>query len=209
MRLIGNFLVITSLLALGGCATGVSTPETVRETSQFTDGAVINKQKKAKGTDFEVVKSKVKFKHDPHIGTRTATAPQIKYKDAERNKWLDGYNIYNLIGFDVGVSGADTVAFSDVQLRIRQTTQGDWPFYNAAYSAGERLDFTRVDSDVSCLSSVCYKTEIVGINMTVDQLKKLSEKPFFAVKVVGKRNNMIVEIPQSYIKGFLAAIDGK
>ena len=65
-----------------------------------------------------------------------------------------------------------------------------------------------MDSDVDCFGGgACYKKEIVGVDMTMDQLREISERSIFAVKIVGKRNNMMVEIPQSYIKGFLAAVD--
>ncbi len=210
MRIIATTLAVTAMLVITGCATDVSTPETVRQVEKITPTKA-NKTRKSKGTDFDVVKSNVEFLHHPHIGGRSAKGPQIKYRDPERNKWLDGYNIYNLIGVDAGRSGANIVNFSDVQLRIEQTSMGDWPFYNAAYSAGERLRFKKIDSDVSCLGygGGCYKKEIVGIDMTMDQLREISERQIFAVKVVGKGNSMIVEIPQSYIKGFLAAIDEK
>jgi len=211
MKITYTAIAATIILGFAGCATNVSTSAIVRQSNQTAENQPPTKTKKAKktkGTDYGAVKSKVKFLHDPHIGARTATAPEIKYKDAGRNKWLDGYNIYNLIGIDVGRDGANTINFSDVQLRIRQTTQGEWPFYNAAYSAGEQFEFTKVDSDVDCLGGgVCYKKEVVGVDMTMDQLREISERPMFTVKIVGKRNNMVVEIPQSYIQGFLAAVD--
>lgn len=214
MKITCTAIAATVILGFTGCATNVSTPETVRQSDQTTKNQMPTKTKKGKkttGTDYESVKSKVKFLHDPHIGARTATAPEIKYLDPNRNKWVDGYNIYHLIGIDVGRSGDDTINFSDVQLRIEQTTQGDWPNYSAAYSMGRRLDFTKVDSDVNCLSygGGCYKKEIVGVDMTMDQLREISERPTFTLKIVGKRNNMIIEMPQSYIKGFLAAVDNK
>jgi len=72
-----------------------------------------------------------------------------------------------------------------------------------------QTEFTKVDSDVNCLSGTCYKKEVFGVDMTMEQLKAASEKPVFSFKVIGKGNSAVIEIPQSYITGFLAAIDMK
>lgn len=53
----------------------------------------------------------------------------------------------------------------------------------------------------------CMKIEIVGIDMTMDELRSLAERDILAFKVMGKRNRMVVEIPRSYLQGFLAAVD--
>ena len=169
----------------------------------------LKQSKKQKKTSYEFVKANVKFTADKHIGGRTAIAPEIKYKDPDRNKWSDGYVFYKLVGIDVGRSGADTINFSDVQIRMHQTVTSDWPFYSSAYSKGKKLGFTKVDSDVNCLSGACYKKEVFGVDMTMDQLKSASENPTFSFKVVGKGNSTVIEIPQSYIAGFIAAIDQK
>lgn len=188
-------------IALGGCASNVSTPESLRAPGGAASSG------KAAATDFESVKSEVTFEHDRHLGARTATGPEIRYLDPDRNKWQDGYAIYKILAFDVGRSGPETVDFSDVQIRVRQATYGDWPQYNAAYSEGERFELTRIDGDVSCNVGSCMKTEIVGIDMTMDELRKLAERDILAFKVMGKRNSMVVEIPQSYVQGFLAPVD--
>jgi len=197
-------LAAVASIAMAACATDISTPESVRQGSASSD----RQSTRSKGTDFDTVKSKVEFVHDQHVGARSATAPQIRYLDPNRNRLSDGYNIYNIIGIDVGRSGPDVIDFSDVQIRIRQTTSGDWPAYNAAFSNGRQFSFTRIDTDVSCIGGIsCTKKEVVGIDMTMGELRELAELPVFSAKITGKRNNMIVEIPQSYIRGFLAAID--
>ena len=112
-----------------------------------------------------------------------------------------------LRAFDIGRSGADVIDFSDVQIRVRQSTQGDWPGYRAAYSQGEAFDVTRIDSDVDCVGLNCLKTEVVGIDLNMPQLRKLAERSILTFKIVGQRNDMIVDIPESYLRGFLAAVD--
>tara|TARA_B100000678_G_scaffold291620_1_gene309911 strand:- start:8582 stop:9022 length:441 start_codon:yes stop_codon:yes gene_type:complete len=133
--------------------------------------------------------------------------PEIRFLDPDRNKMLDGYIIYRLIGIDVGRSGPGVKNFSDIQIRVKQSTYGDWPSFEAAYSEGERFALTRVDQDVSCATSNCLKTEIVGIDLTTDLLRELAERQVLSFKIVGRRGSMLVEIPQSYVAGFLAAVD--
>ncbi len=186
--------------SLGACATNVSTPESVRASGSAAAVA-------ESATSFETVRAAVTFEDDPHMGKRTATGPEIRYLDPERNKWTDGYNIYHLRAFDIGRSGPDAIDFSDVQIRVRQSTQGDWPGYRAAYSQGEVFEVTRINSDVDCIGLNCLKTELVGIDMTMPQLRELAERPVLTFKIVGQRSDMIVEIPQSYLRGFLAAVD--
>lgn len=198
-RLITAIAVGALAAGLGGCATNVSTPESVRASG---NAALVGESP----TNFDAVKTAVTFEDDPHMGTRTAVGPEIRYLDPERNKWTDGYNIYHLRAFDIGRSGSDVVDFSDVQIRVRQSTQGDWPGYRAAYSQGEAFDVTRIDSDVDCVGLNCLKTEVVGIDLNMPQLRKLAERSILTFKIVGQRNDMIVEIPQSYIQGFLAAV---
>lgn len=189
-------------ISIAGCASDVSTPENLR-----AEGASSNRAS-GQATAFETVKSAVEFENDPHMGTRKATGPEIRYLDPERNKWQDGHSIYKILAFDVGRSGADTVDFSDVQIRVRQATYGDWPAYSAAYSEGQAYNLTRIDTDASCLSTgPCQKTEIVGIDLTMDEFRALSERQILTFKIVGKRNSMLVEIPHSYLDGFLAAVD--
>lgn len=199
-KIIGTSALVLAM-ALGGCASNVSTPESLRASGGAAGSG------KASATDFETVKSEVTFEHDRHLGARTATGPEIRYLDPDRNKWLDGYAIYKILAFDVGRSGPDVVDFSDVQIRVRQATYGDWPQYNAAYSEGEQFELTRTDGDVNCLGAgSCMKTEIVGIDMTMDELRSLAERDILAFKVIGKRNSMVIQIPQSYVQGFLAAV---
>ena len=83
----------------------------------------------SKKTSHEFVLANVKFVEDEHIGARKASAPEIKYLAPDRNKWSDGYIFYQIIGIDVGRSGPDSLDFTNVQIRMRQTTTGDWPFY--------------------------------------------------------------------------------
>lgn len=200
-----KLLKITLLAcALASCATTNSPSATQADQSSKTKPS-----KKQMKTSYEFVKANVNFTEDKHIGGRTAIAPEIKYKDPDRNKWSDGYVFYKLIGIDVGRSGADTINFSDVQIRMHQTVTGDWPFYSSAYTEGKKLGFTKVDSDVSCLGGACYKKEIFGVDMTIEQLKAVSETTSFSFKVIGKGNSTVIEIPQSYITGFIAAIDAK
>ena len=106
-----------------------------------------------------------------------------------------------------GRSGPGVKNFSDIQIRVKQSTYGDWPSFEAAYSEGERFALTRVDQDVSCATSNCLKTEIVGIDLTTDLLRELAERQVLSFKIVGRRGSMLVEIPQSYVAGFLAAVD--
>lgn len=199
-----NAIALAVIITTTGCATpaNVSTPESISQ-SASTSGT----SSKARATDFEVVKDNVSFKEHPHLGGRTATGPEIRYLDPNRNKWQDGYNIYKITAVDVGRSGPDIADFRDIQIHVRQQTSGEWPFYNGAYSNGQRLEFEKVDSDVFCQASICNKTEIIGINMSIDHLRELAEKPVFEFQVIGRNNNMIIQIPQSYIQGFLAAID--
>ena len=199
-RLITAIAVGALAAGLGGCATNVSTPVSVRASG---NAALVGESP----TNFHTVKTAVTFEDDPHMGTRTAVGPEIRYLDPERNKWTDGYNIYHLRAFDIGRSGSDVIDFSDVQIRVRQSTQGDWPGYRAAYSQGEAFDVTGIDSDVDCVGLNCLKTELVGIDLTMPQLRDLAKRSILTFKIVGLRNEMIVEIPQSYIQGFLAAVD--
>lgn len=194
---IGGVCLLT--LAAAACASSVSTPESLR--------AERTTSSKTEATSFEAVKTATVFFHDEHVGGRTATGPEIRYLDPNRNKLLDGYAIYRFIGIDVGRSGVGVVDFSDVQIRVKQSTYGDWPTYNAAFSFGKALPLTRIDQEVSCGGASCLKTEIVGIDLTMPNLREMAEKPILAFKIVGKRNSMLIEIPQSYVQGFLAAID--
>jgi len=90
--------------AFAGCAT-TNGPSAAAE-QQIT---TTKPSKKSKKTSHEYVRQNVKFVEDKHIGARSATAPEIKYLDPNRNKWTDGFVFYKLIGIDVGRSGVQTV----------------------------------------------------------------------------------------------------
>ena len=197
-RLLAVIAAGALVASLGACATNVSTPESVR-------GGGASAAQSATG--FDAVKSAVSFEDDPHMGTRSAISPEISYLDPERNKFLDGYNIYHIRAFDIGRSGAEVVDFTEIQIRVRQSTNADWPQYNSAFSEGQSYDLRPIDSEVSCINVSCLKTELVGIDLTMPELRELSDRSILTFKIVGKRNSMIIEIPQSYLRGFLAAVD--
>lgn len=207
MKLIQSLLIAGITLAAAGCATDVSTSKTVRQSTQTESPQSI---KKEKSTSYETVRLKTTFLTDPHIGASTATGPKIKYKHKGDNMWTDGYNIYNLVAIDVGRSGTNTVNFTDIQLRVSKSMTGTgFAYFHTAYSKGERFAFTEVDRDLDCYGGQCFRKEIVGIDMSMDKLREISERPIFVVKIVGKEGSTIVEVPQSYIQGFLAAISEK
>lgn len=98
------------------------------------------------------------------------------------------------VPFDVGRSGPSVVDFSDIRIRVKQSTYGDWPFFDVAYREGERFALKRVDQEVSCATSNCLKTEIVGIDLSTGLLRELAGRPILSFRIVGRRGSMLVEI---------------
>lgn len=82
-----------------------------------------------------------------------------------------------------------------------------WAHLNGALSQGERFDVRRVDSDVNCNSTQCTMYEMIRIDMSLDKFRKLSEREVLSFKITGSKQSTVLEIPQSYMTGFLSAID--
>lgn len=160
-----------------------------------------------KKTKQDYVMRKTEFVEDEHIGVKMATAPEIRFKAPERNVWTDSYIFYELIAVDVGRSGPDVTDYTDVLIRMKQSIIGDWAHYGSAFSLGQSLDFKKIDSHVDCSTGTCYHQEIFGVDMTIDQLRDIAQRPSFSFKIVGQGKSAVVQIPQSYVTGFLAAID--
>jgi hypothetical protein len=78
---------------------------------------------------------------------------------------------------------------------------------DSAYSEGQRLDVTKIDSNVSCRRYGCAHYEHIGINFDIDTLRKLVLKDIVSIKLAGRRGSRVIDIPGQYFAGFLAAID--
>lgn len=155
---------------------------------------------------YDYVLNHVDVEVDEFLGARTATGPEIRFKPEERNYWTDGYVFYRLSAFDVGRTDNDGNAFTEIQLRMKQSTLGDWQGYNAAFTKGGELSFRKIDAKVDCTGASCTKIEAFAIDMTADQLKLVAEAETFTFKVYGTGQSVIVDVPNSYINGFLDAL---
>lgn len=114
----------------------------------------------------------------------------------EKNNILNSF--YNLRGW----RDSKTKKFIGAQIYLSIPTT-KWAFYNSAFSGGKSLDVTTIDKSVgSCSEYGCRLTEIVGINLSVAQLKQFSEEGFIG-EVSGKRGALPVVIPKEYFTGFL------
>ena len=91
-----------------------------------------------------------------------------------------------------------------IQLHV-EVTLYDWAYINSAYSYGESFHLNKIDSEVFCLTAACYVTEEVGVILPPQKLEEMSKKTTMDIKLAGSASSIVVEIPGTYIRGFIAA----
>lgn len=101
-------------------------------------------------------------------------------------------------------SSSDGVRTAQLEVRANFS---DWAFLDSAYSEGQSVDVTKIDSTVSCGRYGCSHYEHISVNLSIDTLRNLASKDIVSIKIAGRRGSRVIDIPGQYIKGFLAAID--
>ena len=92
-----------------------------------------------------------------------------------------------------------------IQLHV-EVNLGNWAYIDSAYSYGESFHLNKIDSEVSCGGKgACYVTEEVGIILTPKKLEEMSKKATMDIKLGGSANSIVIGIPGTYIRGFIAA----
>lgn len=94
--------------------------------------------------------------------------------------------------------------YSTVQLYL-DFKSSEWAFlFGAAASTGEEVEVVQIDRKVDT-GGMVKVNEIIGANFDLDWLRRHSTG--FSVRFYGKRMNCDVQVPASYIQGFLKALD--
>lgn len=94
-----------------------------------------------------------------------------------------------------------------IQLYVKAVVFDQWAFYDHAYSEGEQLDITRIDREVGDCKYGCWMNEDIAINLTLEQLEKLANKPVFNFKLYGKGGEAEYTVNGAYFRGFLKALN--
>ena len=79
-------------------------------------------------------------------------------------------------------------------------------YINSAFSYGESFHLNQIDSELVCGSvGDCDVTEEVGVILPPQKLEEMSKKEAVGFKLAGSRSSVVIEIPGTYIRGFIAA----
>jgi len=150
---------------------------------------------------------------DPYSGETKITGPTVAVKIESPAQYLVypyyggkvyGYK-YKVRAF--GQASSRTIVEA-VQVYIRVLVANDWADLNSAYRNGKSLNFTKINKQkVPCKGCVVF--EDFGIHMSLSEFQNMISEPHFDFKAKGIGGEVIIKIPQSYIKGFLAAMDEK
>ena len=155
-------------------------------------------------SNYQVVKASIQSINDPHEGTIEIRGPRIGISMFKND---NGWATYFLRSFASSTKGysEDSV----VQIYVAVNRYG-WAFFNTAYSAGKRYQTTQINRSVINCSAGCLVLESVGVDLTVNQLKReILKKPSFVFKLSGNRGDFVVEVPSAYLQAFVDKLENK
>lgn len=93
-----------------------------------------------------------------------------------------------------------------LQLYIMKTDV-EWGFYHSAIGEdGTKLEFVKVDKDVSSSSNIVTVKEHFALNMPLEYLKKMSSQNW-EIKVYGKRNEGVFIVSPALTKAFMSKLE--
>lgn len=152
-------------------------------------------------TNMVEVKKETVINYDVHENLITISGPSIF---AQNN--LSGHR-YHL---RVWQKGKNATAIDSGQLYVTANFN-EWAFLDRAYRNGKKLKFTQISRDVGSCSaqSGCHIQEIVGIDLTSKELKKIARSgEDFSLKIAGSSGMLTFSVPSAYFRGVLSKVSG-
>lgn len=154
---------------------------------------------------------------DPHMGHHKAVAPSVlDYKLIKTVEDCGGYvcNYHSSRYMLRAWSDNTPFEMAGAQLYVSARFNHDWAFLDSAWSGGRSLPTTSIGRTiVNCDPtralgiSGCEVVETVGVGLTRAQLEAAAAQGF-SVKLQGRRDSVILDVPAPYFAGFLEALDG-
>lgn len=181
MRL-GVFAALAASIALAGCGAEV---------------AALHGIPIVEPAEAAAVAANIKVEPNPHTGTTIVSGPIIF---PERNILGNAYLVRSWIAPNNPALDGRFQIYVSVNRR-------EWAFLDTAYANGQMLDTTRIDRSVgSCSSYGCRVTEVVGINLSRDEVTQLASTGL-SFQIRGQRGSVEMSVPAAYFAAVLAAHD--
>jgi len=179
-----------------------------------------------KSNDAAVIEENTTSEYDEHQQITKIKGPAIYlFRGGQEDDWIppeEAEPYYKEVGFGATLEGMvyfgagsyyrlrasiEKNELLTIQLYVKALVFDQWAFYDHAYSEGKRLDITQIDREVIDCKGGCWYHEDVAINLTLEQLEKLANKPVFNFKLYGKGGEAEYTVNGAYFRGFLKALN--
>jgi hypothetical protein len=194
--------LITATIAVASALGACSTPQPTQIERAMA------KYEEAKAAVVAEEQETVRLAHD---SARVAAATTVEYNPHRKISEYIAPKVYIAPGESKGAYLLRSYAKND-QILLAQlyiaTILSDWAFFDTVYSEGTSADLVKISQNVgSCRRWGCTVQEDVGIDLSVEDLRRLSAKPETAFEVSGSHGSVVITVPGAYFRGFLHAMD--